>query len=126
MSKSKCDTARDVVHVGIRVGVLFWFAGLVVGIPPRQMARDLWPVISSPVVMGRRVTRELGRCPVEGCPNTRQTGHLACRTCWRRVSKPTQDLVYKTWRKVKGLAGSDEDWQAYDDARKQAIREAEA
>lgn len=72
------------------------------------------------------MTRTQQGCPVEGCEHVRQSGHLMCRACWRRVTKPTQARVYATWRKVKGLTGSDEDWTAYDEARQQAIREADA
>lgn len=70
-------------------------------------------------------------CPVPGCPRVRQRTHMMCRTCWRRVTHPTQTQVYAAFRAYSKAATSGAEnfgaaHDAYYDIREQAIREAEA
>jgi hypothetical protein len=67
-------------------------------------------------------------CPVPGCERLQPPNKMLCLTCWRRVSKPTQNLVYAAWKRYSRAHGDDfpAARAAYYEVREQAIRESEA
>ena len=62
------------------------------------------------------VTRD---CPT-GCGRSVGVGHLMCATCWRLVPKHLQVAVWRSWRAYR-RDSSDEHFEAYDQARTDAI-----
>lgn len=63
-------------------------------------------------------------CPVDRCPRTVRPGHLMCAFHWRQVPKGTQTAVWSTWR-TWNRTHSNDDWDAYIDARTAALSSLE-
>jgi hypothetical protein len=43
-------------------------------------------------------------CPVPGCENARNEGHLMCCACWWSVPKPVRERVWRAWEGAEGQA----------------------
>lgn len=58
-------------------------------------------------------------CPVGGCDNEREVGHVMCKPCWLTVPKAIRDAVWRTYKA----------YGAWDDravnARERALQAAE-